>query len=122
MRPEILLLDEPSAGLDAHGLAHLLSVLDGLVAKGGSLVFSTHDVDLALAWADEVALFHEGRVLKQGGAAEILADAPLLKQARLKLPWAAALGLKLKQAGKLAPDAPLPRTRQETLALIEALA
>jgi cobalt/nickel transport system ATP-binding protein len=122
MRPKILLLDEPAAGLDAHSVAHLLSVLDKLVEAGGSLIFSTHDADLALAWADEVALFHEGRVLKQGGAAEILCDADLLKSALLKLPWAAAMGLALKRSGKLDPAAPLPRTRKETLALIEGLA
>jgi cobalt/nickel transport system ATP-binding protein len=63
MRPEILLLDEPTAGLDQHGGALLLTVLERLEAKGTTLIFTTHDVDLAWAFADNAALFKDGRVI-----------------------------------------------------------
>ncbi|MBF0093661.1 MAG: ATP-binding cassette domain-containing protein [Alphaproteobacteria bacterium] len=100
MRPRVLVLDEPTAGLDHLGKAHLLSTLSRLGEAGATIVFSTHDVDLAHAWADEAALFAEGRVLGQGPATEILADVALLQSARLGTPAVVAL----RRAGVSVPD------------------
>jgi len=86
MRPEVILLDEPTAGLDARGSERLLTRLERLNAAGTTLVFSTHDIDLAYAWADQVAVLEGGRCLRQGPAAEVLADAPLLDRAGLRPP------------------------------------
>ncbi|AVM73054.1 energy-coupling factor ABC transporter ATP-binding protein [Magnetospirillum gryphiswaldense] len=121
MRPEVLLLDEPSAGLDAMGTAHLLAALDRLQAMGTTLVFTTHDVDLAWAWSDAVALFHQGRVIGQGTAEQILGDADTLAQVHLKPPFALALGLKARQMGWLDFDQDLPRSRADSLALLDRL-
>ncbi|MEW5726956.1 MAG: ATP-binding cassette domain-containing protein [Pseudomonadota bacterium] len=118
MRPEVLLLDEPTAGLDAFGAVHLLAALDKLHAGGATLVFTTHDVDLAWRWADDVALFDGGVVVRRGEAEVVLSDREALSRARLKPPLLLELGLKARAKGILAPDAPLPRTRDEALALI----
>ncbi len=56
MRPRVLILDEPTAGLDPDGQERLLATLDGLRAAGTTVVMATHDVDLALRWADDAAL------------------------------------------------------------------
>lgn len=118
MRPHVLLLDEPTAGLDAFAASHLLAVLDKLHAAGTTLVFTTHDVDLAWRWADRVAVFTQGRTTRQGHAEDVLSDRAALSEARLKPPLALELGLKARAKGLLALDAPLPRTRDEVLALI----
>ena len=86
MRPEILVLDEPTAGLDPHGVNHLLGALQQLHEAGTTLVFSTHDVELAYAWADRVALFHDGAVLCQGETTAVLGNREVLHQARLRPP------------------------------------
>lgn len=116
MRPELLVLDEPTAGLDPHGVTHLLGALQQLHEAGTTLVFSTHDVDLAYAWADQVALFYEGRVLSQGDAAAVLADRALLHQARLRPPLlleiVEALGLASAQIQ------PASRSREAVMALL----
>ena len=83
MRPEILLLDEPTAGLDQQSAPLLLAVLEQLEAKGTTLVFTTHDVDLAWAFADDAALFKDGRVIAQGVASEILIDEERMSEAGL---------------------------------------
>lgn len=116
MRPEILVLDEPTAGLDSHGVTHLLSALQQLHEAGTTLVFSTHDVELAYAWADEVALFHEGTVLCQGETAAVLGDREALHRARLRPP----LLLELAEALGAGRDQsqPPPRTREAVLALV----
>ena len=118
MRPEILLLDEPTAGLDQSGAALLLDVLEQLQASGTTLVFTTHDVALAWSFADDVALFREGRVLIQGSADDILIDAARMNEAGLKIPFLARIGLELRACGVLGAEAPLPRQEARALALL----
>ena len=122
MIPEILLLDEPTAGLDHPGAAQLLAILDELSRQGTTLVFSTHDVDLALDVADDVALFTGGRVLAQGPATDILADPDLLDRVGLRPPLMAVLGRKARALGLLPVDAALPRRPADLLALLEDIA
>lgn len=88
MNPELLLLDEPTAGLDPQGTAHLLRALERLGAQGMTQVLSTHDLDLALEWADEVVILREGTLLAQGEPATLLKDATLMAQAHLRVPYA----------------------------------
>ncbi len=117
MRPEILVLDEPTAGLDPHGVTHLLGALQQLHEAGTTLVFSTHDVELAYAWADEVAVFHDGAVLRQGEAVAVLADRETLRQARLRPPLLLELAQALDAGRGGFGEAP-PRSREALLALL----
>jgi cobalt/nickel transport system ATP-binding protein len=80
------------------------------------VVMSTHDVDLALRWADEVAVVVDRRVV-QGRPEDLLADDGLLARARLDRPWALTVGVRLRDLGLL-PDGPLPR---DAAALLAAL-
>lgn len=116
MRPEILVLDEPTAGLDPHGVNHLLGALQQLHEAGTTLVFSTHDVELAYAWADQVALFHDGMVLCQGETAAVLGNREVLHQARLRPP----LLLEVAEALGVGQDRsqPAPRSREAVLAVL----
>lgn len=119
MRPDVLLLDEPTAGLDQFGAVHLLAVLERLRLGGATLAFTTHDVDLAWAWADRIALFVDGKVIRQGAPEEVLADADILHKARLKPPLLLELGLMARKRGWLSAETDLPRTRAQALALME---
>jgi cobalt/nickel transport system ATP-binding protein len=118
MRPEVLLLDEPTAGLDQIGSAHLLAALEKLEVRGTTLVFTTHDVDFAWAFADDVALFREGRVVAQGAAIDILTDEGRMSEVGLMAPLVARIGLALRAGGILATDAPLPRDEATALELL----
>lgn len=119
MRPEILLLDEPTAGLDQQGTHDLLAVLAQLErSSGATLVFSTHDVDLAYRFADEVALFEGGVTLAQGPVVEVLADPALLARAGLEMPFLLQLGLRARARGMLGATEPLPRSPEQILELL----
>jgi cobalt/nickel transport system ATP-binding protein len=85
MRPRILLLDEPTAGLDAAAEANLLAALDARVEVGTAVVMATHDVALAREWADEVVVMIDGQVLLQGAAAAL--SPIVMAQARLHRTW-----------------------------------
>ena len=86
MRPAVLLLDEPTAGLDPSGTTGLLAALTRCEERGTTVALSTHDVDLALAWGDEAALVVDGAVVS-GPVEELLDDADLLSRAHLARPW-----------------------------------
>ena len=116
MRPCVLLLDEPTAGLDPTAVAEALAALTRLQEHDSTVVMSTHDVDLALRWADEVAVVVDRKVV-QGPPDEILGDDDLLARARLDRPWALTVGTRLRGLGLL-PEGALPR---DAAALVAAL-
>ena len=118
MRPCVLLLDEPTAGLDPSAVAEALAALTRLQEADATVVMSTHDVDLALRWADEVAVVVDRRVV-QGPPEELLGDDALLARARLGRPWALTVGARLRDLGLLA-DGALPRDADELLAALPA--
>ncbi|SBT92992.1 cobalt/nickel transport system ATP-binding protein [Streptomyces sp. DI166] len=119
MRPRVLILDEPTAGLDPDGQERLLATLDRLRAAGTTVVMATHDVDLALRWADDAALLTPGGV-RTGPAPETLARTDLLAQAGLRLPWGVAAAELLRAQGLLNGSAVGPRTPEELAALVAA--
>ena len=77
---------------------------------------ATHDVDLALRWADEVAVVVDRRVV-QGEPQALLGDDDLLRRARLDRPWALTVGARLRDLGLLG-DGPLPRDAARLLAVL----
>lgn len=105
MRPAVLLLDEPTAGLDPSGTAALLATLTHLIETGTTVLFSTHDVALAWRWADEVAVLDLGTV-RQGTPSALLTDADLMSRAGLEVPWQARV---LRAAGVRTIEEPRPR-------------
>ncbi len=122
MKPRVLALDEPTGGLDTHGVAHLLAALGHLVEGGTTIVYTTHDVDLACAWSDTVALFHEGRVIGHGRPENVLAESELLRLAHLRLPLALEVGLKARELGLVDADEPLPRSRADVVDMLARMA
>lgn len=86
MRPEVILLDEPFAGLDPVARRDVLAALDGLEAAGTTVVLTTHDVDLAYAWAQRVAVLAEGRLVAEGTPPAVLGDPDVCATARLEAP------------------------------------
>lgn len=116
MRPCVLALDEPTAGLDPAAVAETLAALDRLAAARTSLVLATHDVDLALAWADEIAVVVDG-VVRQGDPAALLGDAALVARARLQTPWVLRVLDRLAERG-VVPAGAVARDEQSLLALI----
>jgi cobalt/nickel transport system ATP-binding protein len=85
IRPSVLLLDEPTAGLDPLGVAEVLDVLSRLQDDGTSIVMSTHDIDLAYGWADQVVVMAAGRVIRSGEPI-VLHDDTTVVTARLQHP------------------------------------
>lgn len=73
MQPDLIVFDEPTAGLDPIGVSLFETHLQSLKNEGRTLIVITHDLDLAARIADQVYLFHQGQVVHQGPPAQILA-------------------------------------------------
>jgi len=77
LRPDILVLDEPTANLDGRGRRELASLL---AALGGTKIIASHDLAFVETLCSQVAVLAAGRVVASGPAAEILADEALLRE------------------------------------------
>ena len=74
--PELLVLDEPFAGLDPGAIEFLTSVIDDHVAGGGHLVFSSHQLDLVEDLCESIVMVHDGRVVLEGNVRDLKAASP----------------------------------------------
>ncbi|MEU0427219.1 ATP-binding cassette domain-containing protein [Streptomyces canus] len=75
-RPPLLLLDEPTRGLDYAAKARLVDLLRELAATGHAIVLATHDVELAAELAHRVILLAEGEVIADGPGADVITSSP----------------------------------------------
>ncbi|WP_150270100.1 ATP-binding cassette domain-containing protein [Paenibacillus tepidiphilus] len=99
--PGLLLLDEPTAGLDPQAAQALLQLVQELRSSGVTIVVSTHDLDSFLHLADQVIVMKQGAVHYDGPAAPLLADARILSAAGLEPPAWARIAQRLVQRGRL---------------------
>ena len=83
MRPDLLLLDEPSMFLDPRGRRELIELLGGL---GGTKLIASHDLELVVRTCPRVLLLDAGRIVADGLAATVLADAALMEAHGLEVP------------------------------------
>lgn len=113
MHPEVLILDEPAASLDPKHRNLVRSIVEGLSEKGMTILMATHDVDYAYAWADEIVLLHEGKVLRQGTPLQVCADERAMEQANLEPPAVMRLYRRLVQRGILSPEEGPPKTIED---------
>jgi energy-coupling factor transport system ATP-binding protein len=119
MRPRVLVLDEPTAGLDPHGRRELLDRIQRLHRQGLTVVVVTHSMDDAVALARRIVVMHAGRVVMEGTPAEIFARGDDLVRLGLALPQAARVVRALRRRGVPVSDAlALPELRRAILAAV----
>lgn len=116
MEPEILVMDEPLAGLDYSGSRELKGIIRGLNReKDMTVVFSTHLTERAAELSNRSVILNSGSLLAEGDTRELLTDASLMKRAGLEPPAVTSIFLPFR------PENP-PLTREEGVAALEELA
>ena len=118
MHPEVMILDEPAAALDPKHTKKVQQIVDHLTEKGITVLMATHDIDYAYAWADEIILMHEGKVIRQGTPFDVCSDRAALKTASLEVPAVLRIHQRLKEKGLIPEDAVPPGSVDE---LVESL-
>jgi cobalt/nickel transport system ATP-binding protein len=86
MEPEVIILDEPTAGLDTQGVNKLFAFLSELPKSGVTVIYSTHHVELVPETADIVYVMEKGEIAGVGTPEEIFLQEELLARAHLELP------------------------------------
>ena len=82
--PDIILLDEPTAGQDFRHYTEIMDFLENINARGTTVVLITHDMHLMLEYTPRAVVFHGGRILADTSAAAVLNDPDLVVKANLK--------------------------------------
>lgn len=99
-RPEVLVLDEPAAGLDPQGKREFLRLLKDLHKDFvKTIIIVSHDMNLVAEHCNKVAVFSGGEMIKSGSPKEVFSSAELLTETGLDLPLTASLTQKLKSKG-----------------------
>lgn len=95
MRPSVLILDEPTAGLDWRSATQLLGLMQHLHHQGHTILLVTHDMRLVANYAPQTLVMHEGRALALGATQQVLALREQLALAQIEPPQMVALGQQL---------------------------
>ncbi|MBP5519087.1 MAG: ABC transporter ATP-binding protein [Treponema sp.] len=90
LNPEILILDEPTTGLDYRECMEVMNRIRKLNENGTTVIMVCHDMEIVLDFAKSVIVMNRGEILAQGKTREILSDTQLLAKARLLQPQIAA--------------------------------
>ena len=103
MRPRVLILDEPTAGLDWRSTLELMGHIGRLHGEGHTIILVTHDMRLVAEYAGRVVVMHDGRILAEGSPREAFQRVHELAQAQIHPPQVMQLGQRLAAWG-LPPD------------------
>jgi cobalt/nickel transport system ATP-binding protein len=119
MKPQILVLDEPTNELDPKGASDLLALLNKFNRDLGiTLVFATHDVDIVPLLADRVVLMDRGGIEFSGTPTEAFRETDLLRRLDLRMPLIAQLAEILMRDGLL-PAGDLPLSVEQAVGLFK---
>lgn len=104
MNPEVLILDEPVAGLDPKGRQHLMELIGHLNREGATIIMITHSMDDLAENAERVLVMNNAKLIMDGKPHEVFGRADELKNAGLDVPYVAKIAARLRQKGKNVPQ------------------
>ena len=99
MEPTVLVLDEPTAGLDPLGRKELMTLFKKLHLSGMTIVLVTHLMDDVAAYADQVYVMEKGRLVKSGKPSEVFQDVASMEKVQLGVPKITAFCKRLADRG-----------------------
>jgi energy-coupling factor transporter ATP-binding protein EcfA2 len=110
MRPEVIIVDEPTTGQDYRMVSSIMSLLADLHNAGGTVLIITHDMTLVANYCQTVTVLRDGRTVFAGTSRELFSSPELLETAQLRAPQAISLSCELR---KDRPDFPLLLNERE---------
>ncbi|EEW54008.1 energy-coupling factor transporter ATPase [Limosilactobacillus antri] len=99
MQPDVLILDEPTAGLDARSTAQLLDLIAKFHREGRTIILITHQMEQVARYADQVVVMNHGRLVTATTPARLFADDQLLAANQLTRPAAVQIAHQLRGRG-----------------------
>lgn len=103
LNPKILILDEPTAGLDPQGSREMMHLFEKIHQRGTTIVMITHDMDNVIRYADKVVVLSKGRVVKEAKPYELFFDENLFSDLSIEEPLVITMAKRLNRAGYTLP-------------------
>ncbi|WP_027334999.1 energy-coupling factor transporter ATPase [Mycoplasmopsis felifaucium] len=103
MEPDVLIADEPTAGLDPVGVVEILDIFKKLNESGKTVIIVTHDLDNVLEYTNRTLMFKDGQIVKDGNTYEVLKDVEFLRKNYMEPPKLLSFVNKLEQKGIRVP-------------------
>ena len=97
MRPEVIIVDEPTTGQDYRMVSSIMALLEELHAGGGTVLIITHDMTLVANYCQTVTVLRDGRTIFEGTARQLFSSDELLEAAQLRAPQAITLSCELRK-------------------------
>jgi len=104
LEPQVLIIDEPTAGLDWHGTEQMLHMIRNLHQKGHTIITITHNMQIATEEANRVVIMSNGRILKDCAPPAIFTDASIVQAAKLTPPQLVRMNQLLSRYIQLSPE------------------
>jgi energy-coupling factor transporter ATP-binding protein EcfA2 len=99
MRPNILVIDEPTTGQDWIGAEHMMGLVKNLHESGHTIIMITHDMRIVAEYAERVVVMHRGRIVADGTPSEVFSQRDMLREAYLTPPQISQLATELEDLG-----------------------
>ena len=99
LEPEILILDEPTAGLDPEGEKMMMSLFNSIYESGKSIIIVTHNMDLVLKYVNSCVVMNDGQVISVSSPLELFQNDEILSKTAIEPPEVFKLALKLREKG-----------------------
>lgn len=87
MENDLVLLDEPTAGLDPESTRAIVNIIKTMYEKGKKIVITSHDMNLIYDICDYVYVLNQGKIINEGNVEEVFIDEKKIEEAGLELPW-----------------------------------
>ena len=87
MNNDLILLDEPTAGLDPESTKAIVEIIKSLHNKGKKIVITSHDMNLIYDICDYVYVLNKGKVINEGSTEDVFLNERIINEAGLELPW-----------------------------------
>ena len=113
LRPELLLLDEPTAYLDPLQTRKLIAELEAIHANGTTILIATHDLNFVYEWADWIFVMHQGKLVLEGEAKDVFSHQQIIAELQLGLPLLWEVWEALLQEFPLLGISSMPKTISE---------
>lgn len=112
MRPSVIIMDEPTAGLDCQMAYEVMEIAEQLHSSGVTVIMSSHDTDLTYSWADEIRVLNNHKCTYSGAPEEFYSDYQKVQDAGLMLPSVFRMNKALSDLGRCELE-PYPRTNTQ---------
>ena len=99
LKPDVLVLDEPTVGLDAEGESNLMNLLVSLYEKGTSIILATHNMDVVLRYASRAVVLDNGKVAYDTTPLDLFKNEDFLKDSSIEPPKVFRFALDLRKKG-----------------------